>query len=161
MRKRWTAIAVALAAVAAGVVGAATHAWATAPSGFATENISTGSFPDIDIKTGDLKVKAKGPSDVYVVRNTVAPGGSSGWHTHPGPSLITVVEGEATFYDGDDPTCAPHKYTKGQGVIDPGDGHVHILRNEGTVPLVTVAVQILPGGTPRRIDMPNPGNCPF
>jgi mannose-6-phosphate isomerase-like protein (cupin superfamily) len=49
----------------------------------------------------------------------------------------------------------------GTGVIDPGDGHVHLLRNEGSVDLVTVTVQILPADAARRIDAPSPGNCPF
>ena len=46
-------------------------------------------------------------------------------------------------------------------MIDPGDGHVHLLRNEGTTNLVTVTVHILPAGAPRRIDAPAPGNCAF
>jgi hypothetical protein len=41
---------------------------------------------------------------VYVVRNTVLPGGQSEWHMHPGLSMITVVSATATFYDSDDPT---------------------------------------------------------
>lgn len=38
--------------------------------------------------------------------------------------------------------------------------HVHLLRNNGSVPLVTVTFQIVPAGAPRRIDAPDPGNCP-
>jgi len=64
------------------------------------------------INTDDVKLKTKSDSDVYVVRNTVVPGGQSGWHYHPGPSLITVVQGTATFYDGDDPTCTPRVYSR-------------------------------------------------
>ena len=137
-------------------------ALATSSVNFSTEQLSMGNFGPIDIKMSpQVKLKTKDDSDVYVVRNTVLPGGSSGWHTHPGPSLITVVSGTATFYDGDDPTCTPEVVTAGNGVIDPGDGHVHILRNEGSVNLVTVTVQILPDGATRRIDAPSPGNCPF
>jgi mannose-6-phosphate isomerase-like protein (cupin superfamily) len=39
--------------------------------------------------------------------------------------------------------------------------HVHMLRNEGSVPLVTVTFQIVPAGATRRNDAPAPGNCPF
>jgi hypothetical protein len=42
-----------------------------------------------------------------------------------------------------------------------GNGHVHILRNEGTVAAETIAVQLLPRGAVRRIDAPDPGYCPF
>ena len=30
-------------------------------------------------------------TDAYVVDNKIAPGGTTGWHSHPGPSLIFVV----------------------------------------------------------------------
>ena len=43
-----------------------------------------------------------------------------------------------------------------------GFGHVHIARNEGTVPVTVVQayLNVPPGGSP-RIDAPAPGNCPF
>jgi quercetin dioxygenase-like cupin family protein len=109
-----------------------------------------------------VKIIAKDPSDVYVVTNTVAPGGYSGWHTHPGPSVVLVKTGTATVYDGDDPTCTPVRYPAGTGFIDAGGGHVHMVRNEGKEPLVTEAFQIIPAGDSRRIDIPvSPGYCAF
>jgi len=145
------------------VLGVAATAYATASSGFSTEQLSLGRFGEMKINTDDVKLKTKGDSDVYVVRNTVVPGGQSGWHYHPGPSLITVVQGTATFYDGDDPTCTPRVFPAGSGVIDDSvdASHVHLLRNEGTTNLITVTMQIVPAGAPRRVDAPAPGNCPF
>ncbi|HEY3171118.1 MAG TPA: cupin domain-containing protein [Thermoanaerobaculia bacterium] len=122
-------------------------------------------FDEIDVKThtDDHKVLIKtwGLSDVYIVTNTVALGGYSGWHSHPGPSLVTVKSGTATYYDGDDPTCTPHVVEAGNGFVDPGGGHVHMVRNEGSVQLELVAFQIVPRGAARRINAPDPGNCPF
>src|SRR4029450_1900255 len=109
----------------------------------------------------EVELRTKGQSDVYVVSNTFAPGGQSGWHTHPGPSLITVKSGTITAYEGDDPNCTPHIYQAGSGFVDPGGDHVHLLRNEGSVQAETIAVQILPAGAARRIDAPDPGNCHF
>jgi quercetin dioxygenase-like cupin family protein len=106
------------------------------------------------------RIDTKGASDLYVVRNTFDSGATTGWHTHPGPSLITVTVGTITAYDGDDPTCTPHIYPQGSTFIDPGGGHVHLLRNESGSQAVTVAVQLVPDGFARRIDRPNPGNCP-
>lgn len=106
-----------------------------------------------------MELRTKGASDVYVVSNVFVPGGNSGWHTHPGPSLITVKSGTITAYDGDDPDCTPHVYVAGTGFVDPGGDHAHILRNEGTVAAETIAVQLLPAGGTRRIDAPDPGNC--
>ena len=56
--------------------------------------------------------------------------GTTGWHTHPGQSLIIVTEGTVTAYEGDDPECKPTVYTKGMTFVDPGGDHVHIIRNE-------------------------------
>jgi quercetin dioxygenase-like cupin family protein len=159
-------------ALAVGTALTAVPALATPPSGVTTEFIAgtaiTGggiSFDEIDVatKTGEWKARidTKGASQLYVVRNTFQVGGHTGWHTHPGPSLISVTSGTITVYDGDDPSCTPHVYPAGTGFVDPGGAHVHLLRNEGAVPAVTVATQLLPPGADRRIDAPAPGNCPF
>ena len=110
--------------------------------------------------------KTKGPSDLYVQSNTWQPGGSSGWHTHPGHSLIIITSGTVTEYEND---CTPHVYAFVPGqpaptLVDPGQahGHVHIIRNEGTVPATSIAVQLVPydpNKLNRRIDMPAPGAC--
>jgi quercetin dioxygenase-like cupin family protein len=105
------------------------------------------------------RIDTKGTSDLYVVRNTFDSGATTGWHTHPGPSLITVTVGTITAYDGDDPTCTSHVYPQGSTFIDAGGGHVHRLRNESGATAVTVAVQLVPAGFARRIDKPNPGYC--
>ena len=72
-----------------------------------------------------------------------------------------MTAGTVTDYEGNDPTCTPHVYTVGQGFVDEGGEHVHIIRNEGAVEARTYAVQLIPAGAARRIDMPAPGNCPF
>ena len=109
----------------------------------------------------ELELTTTSASDVWVTRNAIAPGGQSGWHTHPGPSLILVTAGEIVAYEGDDSTCTPKHYTAGQGFIDPGGTHVHLLRNETSAPAETVAVQFLRKDAMRRDDRPAPGNCPF
>jgi len=81
------------------VVGA--PAVATPVCGVNTETLAVGHYPsgllDLmcrDLLTGwNLKTKVKGDSDVYVTRHTFQPGNHTGWHTHPGPSLITVIAG--------------------------------------------------------------------
>lgn len=148
-----------------GIIGFSDAALATSASGFSSMVLGPSSLDQIDVKTNtdDHKVMIKtwGLSDVYVVTNTVALGGYSGWHTHPGPSLVTVKSGTATFYDGDDPTCTPRVVQAGEAVVDIGGGHVHMVRNEGNVQLELVAFQIVPQGAVRRIDAPAPGNCTF
>jgi quercetin dioxygenase-like cupin family protein len=157
----------ALAAVAA-AASAAPIARATPAAGFTGVTAAFARFEEFDIKNKSIpadtwmeQLKTKGDTDVYVQQNTWAPGGSTGWHTHPGASFIMVTSGTVTAYEGDDPACAPHVYTAGQGFVDPGGEHVHIIRNQGTTQATSVTVQLIQAGQPRRIDAPDPGNCIF
>jgi quercetin dioxygenase-like cupin family protein len=130
-------------------------AWATAPQGFSASNIIgpvvLEEF-DTNSETDDhIQLKSKGLTDVYVTEITIAPGGHGGWHSHPGPSIITVKAGEASFYDDCDKPIVRRSYPAGTGFVEDA-GCVHLLSNEGTVDLKVVVVQIVPFGEPRRID---------
>ncbi len=107
-----------------------------------------------------LDLSVKGVSDVYIVQNTFPVGAHTGWHTHPGPSLVTVTAGTITAYEADAPNCTPKIYNTGDSFTDLGCGDVHLLRNEGSVCAVTIAVQFIPTLQPRRIDADQPANCP-
>ena len=75
--------------------------------------------------------------------------------------MIIVTMGTVTAYEGDDPDCKPHVYKQGMTFVDPGGDHVHVIRNESDSPAQTIAIQLIPAGTERRIDVASPGNCPF
>ena len=174
MKVRPSRIVAAVAVVGALVAGALLilPAQATPPSGVTTTIIGVGRFATIDARAKtDLdpgkrtefwkaRITTKRSSDLHVLQNTIAPGGSFGWHRHPGPSLVIVKSGTATVYLAKDPRCRPHVVPAGSGFVDQGQD-VHVVRNEGNVDLVTVVVSLVPAGFDRRIDEPNPGNCPF
>jgi quercetin dioxygenase-like cupin family protein len=135
-------------------------AWATPPQGFTPTNIvgpvTLDEFDTFAERDDDWKarLKTKGPSDVYITHLKIVPGGHGGWHSHPGPSIITVKAGTATFYD----ECndfVPQVYPTGSGFVEDA-GCVHLLTNEGSVDLEVVVVQIVPQGAPRRIDEADP-----
>jgi quercetin dioxygenase-like cupin family protein len=167
VRSKWVCV------LALGALGAATYggiALATPPSGVTTTVFGIGRFADInattktDIDPGHRRhywksrISTKGASDVHVLQNTIVPGGTFGWHSHPGPSLVIVKSGTATFYHGD-PGCPKVVVQAGTGFVD--NGHdMHVVRNEGTVDLVTIVVSLVPAGFERRIDEPAPANCP-
>jgi quercetin dioxygenase-like cupin family protein len=152
-------------------------AWATPGAGFASTTIMSGTFGQIDISSkpiipnsreSDRQAKAwlslqktTGPSKLYVQSNVWQPGGSTGWHTHPGHSLIIVAAGTVTEYQSPDPECKPHVYTTGMTFADPHGDHTHIMRNEGDAVARTFAIQLIPAGVARRIDFEDPGNCHF
>jgi quercetin dioxygenase-like cupin family protein len=153
------------AVLATAAVMTATPAHATPASGFTAVQTYKGAFPTLQVKgektgTWDVKIDTKANSDIYVVRNSIAIGGQSGWHSHPGPSLITVTLGEITAYESHDPLCQPKVYGAGEGFVDSGD-HAHLLKNESGAAAETVAVQFLPVGATRRTDEPEPNNCNF
>jgi quercetin dioxygenase-like cupin family protein len=52
-----------------------------------------------------VMIKLKKTSDVVMQKARIAPGGHTGWHMHPGVTLVIVKAGPLTFYNGDDPTC--------------------------------------------------------
>jgi hypothetical protein len=71
-----------------------------------------------------------------------------------------VVEGTMTFYESEDPDCAPIVRHAGEGYLDVGD-HAHIARNETSDPATNVVTYLAPPGAPLRIDQPKPDHCPF
>jgi quercetin dioxygenase-like cupin family protein len=105
-------------------------------------------------------IQARPALDVAVQMITFQPNGQSGWHRHPGPVFISVVSGEMTFYESDDPDCKPVVKHAGEGFLDKGE-HAHIARNESGATAINVVTYLVPPGAPLRIDEPSPGNCPF
>jgi quercetin dioxygenase-like cupin family protein len=96
----------------------------------------------------------------YVFREiTIAPGGSTGWHSHAGELLATVKEGILMHNRAD---CSVDGiYVAGQNITEKGGpGYVHIGRNVGPGPLVLQVLYIDPPGAPLSQDAPDPG-CGF
>ena len=94
----------------------------------------------------------------------IAPGGHTGWHSHPGPGVVLVKAGVVTFYQvsGEGGECTRRTYSAGQAFFDGGPGHVQIARNEGSENNeVWVTYFDVPHGGAFRIDAPDPGNCSF
>lgn len=106
-----------------------------------------------------VHVTTRGTTDGYVVENDFQPGQSTGWHSHPGTSLIFVVSGSVTNYESGQPQCAGVTYSAGTTFVDQGGSDVHELVNTGTGPAETIAVQFIPQGADRRIDAAEPANC--
>jgi hypothetical protein len=99
-------------------------------------------------------------ADVFVQHARLGPGGSTIWHTHPGPVIVTVVSGSLTYVDAADAnaagenneqdTCRHRTYTAGSGFTDPGYGHVH-RAVAGTSGADFYAVYILPRGSANHL----------
>jgi quercetin dioxygenase-like cupin family protein len=160
-----SAIAVLTAIAVAGFVQA------TPGQGVVSTVFAVGSFGNIDAKTltdvdpdpdvtkfWQARITTKGATDVHFLENRIAPGGTFGWHSHPGPSIVVVKSGALTLYKAADPTCAPMVVSAGSGFVDNG-GDIHVFRNEGSIEAVVYVVSLVPEGFARRIEEPAPAQC--
>jgi quercetin dioxygenase-like cupin family protein len=148
---------------ALGLTLAAAAAFVALPADATPGSGASGTILARGVAHEKVKSHSPGPYDVVVQQITIAPGGHTGWHTHPGSAVAVVKSGTLTIYDGDDPTCTGREIPPGHVYLDPGRGHVHLGRNESTTTPLEIVVTYLDvqvGGGVRQ-DADNPGNCSF
>lgn len=127
-------------------------AWATGSTGsVVAEVIGAGSMP-----TGNGFAAVPGTNTV-VADYTFGPNSSTGWHTHPGKTLVTVKSGTFTVYHAKG--CEPTVYTPGDAFVElPSTIHVGRNETDGIVELGVVFFGVPIGGSP-RVDQPQPAGC--
>jgi quercetin dioxygenase-like cupin family protein len=145
-------------AAAFGLVFAGT-ALATGATGFHPTIFARGTLAaPVQTNMGFIKFQTKDAIDVVTASVTLDAHASSGWHSHPGVVLVTVVTGTVTFYDDQ---CAAATHPAGTSFVE-SDGATGLARNESDTAASIYVVYLVPSGTPNsglRIDQPNPG-CP-
>jgi quercetin dioxygenase-like cupin family protein len=149
---RWALASVVLA----GVVTAMTlgTSAATPPVGLTNVPLARGT------NASDGTIPLKAGSDVAVAQITVAPGGSSGWHSHPGGAIVVVQHGSLTVYRSVGSECQSTTYTAGQAFVE-RPGEVNQVINAGADPYTLfVTFPRVPQGASARTDEPDPGTCP-
>lgn len=105
---------------------------------------------------GDVDLHLRGPVDLVFTTSTIEPGGSTGWHSHPGPLLVAVQSGALTRYDADG---RARVLRPGDSLVEPaGERYVHLGVNHGTEAVVLGATYVLPAGQPMRLDA---GRTPY
>lgn len=106
-------------------------------------------------------------SNIAVAEITIQPGAVFPWHTHPGPVLITIAEGDDdgafVYVLADD--CAEREYKAGEALIDAGGENVHTAFNpsqtEETVVIATFLDTPDEGALTIPADGPDPDVCPL
>jgi quercetin dioxygenase-like cupin family protein len=130
-------VGVTAVALALGTLGLATPAPAqVAPPPILIEPLTPRST-FTDVVSGKFKIKLEGqgtnvvnmrdPSRTLVARITVQPDAQFPWHTHSGPVVVNVAQGELVYVTADD--CIERSYPAGTAFVDPGHGHVHTAFN--------------------------------
>jgi quercetin dioxygenase-like cupin family protein len=157
---------VGLVALGVGLIG---NALATTASLFTAET-ARGPLVDrpLDVNwrfgpTNRVKLQTQGAIEIAAQRIVIQPGGTLGWHSHPGPTVVTILRGTMSFYHAEH--CTEEiEYGPGQSFSNMPD-EIHMARNEGSDELVVYASYFVPAQTPAialRIDQPSPGpECPL
>ena len=149
---RWATLSVGLAGLVTMLT--VTPSEATPPSGLTNIPLARGT----DRSHGTIPLKFG--TDVAMAQITVDPGGSAGWHSHPGGAIVVVKQGSLTVYSPVGPKCQTTTYSAGQAFIE-RPGEVDDVLNTGTVPYVLfVTFPRVPQGESPRTDQPDPGTCP-
>jgi quercetin dioxygenase-like cupin family protein len=99
----------------------------------------------------DVSFHTSGPSNFIFQDLTITPGGYTGWHTHPGIILTTVVSGSIEWYDG---KCRKHVYNAGDSLTE--SDKLHYVRNAGIDNARLMIAFVIAKGQPRKIDQAAP-----
>jgi quercetin dioxygenase-like cupin family protein len=138
--KRLIAVAAIVATSFAGV------ALATPGHGISAEVIATKTVQHLSIQADD-------PTTALVVRVTLEPGGTSGWHSHPATLAVAVRSGEITLVSD---SCTRRTLHAGEMFLE-RPGVVHRIVNNGSSDTVLIATILgLPAGASPTTDEPNP-----
>jgi hypothetical protein len=131
------AILTAVAAVAGATAFVALPSAADDPPAPITVEPLTPRSEFTDDVSGQLRVKLDGqqttvlnmkdPSRVVTAKITVQSGAQFPWHTHAGPVIVNVVQGELIYVNAGD--CVERPYPAGTLFVDPGRGNVHTAFN--------------------------------
>jgi quercetin dioxygenase-like cupin family protein len=127
---------------------------ATPPQNFGSAIVARGTYVDhgtLALPTG---------LDVVVSMNTVQPGGSSGWHSHPGGAIVVIQQGQMTLNYSVGGHCQSTTYTAGQSFVERPSDVVNAVNTGSTVTIIYATFPGVPVGGSPRIDRPNPGTCP-
>ena len=125
---------------------------ATAPTGSVTSTVIGAGSTDTT-----YGFRARPDTNTVVASFTLGANSSTGWHTHPGRTLVTVKSGTFTVYHADE--CDPLVFGPGDAFVELPTT-VHVGRNETAAPveLGVVFFKVPIGGSP-RIDQPQPEDC--
>jgi quercetin dioxygenase-like cupin family protein len=104
-----------------------------------------------DVDDWEASVQTSGPSTIIVQDVVYTPGGHTGWHSHPGILLSSVIAGSIEWYDS---KCVLHVYNAGDSLTE--NTQPHYVRNVGSANAHFMVTYMIAAGKPRRIDQPAP-----
>lgn len=122
------------------------------PVGLTLELLSRGTSEEpVEAEAGGIELETEEAFDVAVARITLKPGGTSGWHVHPGPTVVTVTAGELTHVRDD---CSEETVTAGQTTVESGPDDLGTVYNHGDTDLVVIVTFFAPPGAELLLPRP-------
>ena len=138
---------------------AAAAAIATPSSGLGSEILGRVTMEDrLKVNRSGIAVRTTKPVEVVTQKVTLAPGGTTGWHSHPGINFVSVVQGALTSYDV---SCRSRAIPAGSG-FSHSTRDVHVARNEGSTAAIFFVTYVKPAPEPRlpnAVDEQAPAGC--
>jgi quercetin dioxygenase-like cupin family protein len=129
------------------------------PSGLNVTPISLATLDGpVRLDTAGIEMHTRGARDSLMARLEFAAGGTSGWHTHPGPVIVEVASGTLTLRTPGRTGCRTQTFGPGSGFIEPGNV-VHEA-TAGSEPVVVYATFLArPGTTSYLVPTERPKGC--
>jgi hypothetical protein len=156
MRPRLAWAFAAISILAGAGVAAASHVTqvdpAVVPTGFLAAHTA---INDVPLSALSRAVEPRG-TDAFIQHVRLGANVPTGWHTHPGPAIVTVVKGSLTFEDAEANRCRDIEYAASEGFVDRGFGHVH-RAIAGANGVDFYVVYLLPPGSTTHV---TPANAP-
>src|SRR5919107_4063431 len=149
-------VCVTVLALLALLVGAAL---ATTPKGVTTTPLTRATLGKFEAENKGIEVESQRTSaDFALAKVVIEPGGTTGWHHHPGVALVSVNSGAVSEYDKN---CHKSVFKAGEGFVE-SNGKVHVVRNRGKANAILYVTFIAPTKTPADglvILDPKPKGC--
>jgi quercetin dioxygenase-like cupin family protein len=133
-RKKWGAATAGVAVVgtfAAVALGSPSFNFTSTP--LVTANLDN----KVQLNSDRIKLQTKDPTVVRVATVVFGPGGSSGWHHHPGFVIVSVKSGSVTVWHSD---CSQETYGAGSAFVESGDDPGQVTSVDGATNYVTYVV---------------------
>jgi len=153
---RRRALGIAPVLIILGICAAA--AFGSPASGVSPTNlVAEADLDPVHLNSDRVKFQTKAPTAVRFQTLTFQPGAHTGWHHHPGFTLVAVQQGEVTVFDSD---CNATAHPAGTAFVEYGDEPLDV-RNRGTEPATVYATYVDPttSGPVWRLEDPV-HNCP-
>jgi quercetin dioxygenase-like cupin family protein len=107
----------------------------------------------VQVNQDRVKFQTKDPTDVLVQTISFQPGGTSGWHFHPGVVIVVVESGQVTTHDA---SCQTATYGPHQSFVESGTEPFMVSNESATDKAVVYATLVVPAGSPFRIETAPP-----